>query len=269
MDYIGELRKLIGTRPIIMVGANAILINEKGEILMHHRRERDCWGLPGGAMELGESLEENARREVLEEVGLTCGALELFNVYSGAGLYHKYPDGNEVYNVTATYLCREYSGDLQVDMNEGRDAKFFSIDQIPENLSEPIAGIIQEYIGYAKRQAASNGVLQNALIETERLALRPFQNEDLDLIYEINNHPECIKFNGWDSMDKDACHEVLKKWQAKQMALKTSGPLCVVEKETKQPIGMAFIMPWEAGHETFEIGFRLKYDRWHWALRRK
>lgn len=93
MDYIGELRKLIGTRPIIMVGANVILINAQGDILLHHRRDRDWWGLPGGAMELGESLEENAKREVYEEVGLTCGQLELFNIYSGADLYHQYPDG--------------------------------------------------------------------------------------------------------------------------------------------------------------------------------
>jgi 8-oxo-dGTP pyrophosphatase MutT (NUDIX family) len=109
-DYIGDLRKLIGTTPIIMCGANVILLNEKDEILLHHRVDKDWWGLPGGAMELGESLEEAASREVFEEVGLTCRNMKLFNVYSGKELYYKYPDGNEVYNVTATYICKDYTG---------------------------------------------------------------------------------------------------------------------------------------------------------------
>lgn len=122
MDYIGDLRKLIGTQSIIMVGANVILINEKDEILLHHRTDRDWWGLPGGAMELAETMEQTARREVYEEINLTCGNLELFNVYSGPEFYNKDPDGSEVYNVTVTYICRDYSGDIIVEKTEGRDA---------------------------------------------------------------------------------------------------------------------------------------------------
>ena len=145
-DYIGDLRKHIGTKPIIMCGANVILLNEKDEILLHHRVDRDWWGLPGGAMELGESLEETASREVFEEVGLTCGEMKLFNVYSGEELYYKYPDGNEVYNVTTTYICKDYFGEILVDPSEGRDARFFSLNEIPINLSSTINGIVEEFI---------------------------------------------------------------------------------------------------------------------------
>lgn len=146
MDYIGDLRKLIGTRPIIMCGANVIIINENSEILLHHRTDKDWWGLPGGAMELGESLDENAKREVYEEINIKCEELELFNVYSGKELFHIYPDGNQVYNVTATYLCYKYTGKIIVDKREGIDAKFFKIDEIPNNLATPIIPIINEYI---------------------------------------------------------------------------------------------------------------------------
>jgi len=145
-DYIKDLRKLIGTRPIIMCGANVILLNEQDQILLHHRVDRDWWGLPGGAMELGESLEQTARREVLEEVGLTCGKLQLFNVYSGEELYYKYPSGNEVYNVTATYICKDFSGTIHVDKSEGRDARFFSLENIPSNLTSTIKGSVLEFI---------------------------------------------------------------------------------------------------------------------------
>lgn len=145
MGYIETLREKIGTSPVIMPGANVIIINEKDEILLHHRTDRDWWGLPGGMMELGESLEETARREVFEEVNLTCESLELFNVYSGADLYYKYPDGNEVYNVTVTYLCRKFSGVIEVEATEGRDARFFGVDDLPSNLSSTIVGIIENY----------------------------------------------------------------------------------------------------------------------------
>ncbi len=97
-------------------------------------------------MELGESLEQTATREVLEEVGLICGKLKLFNIYSGEELYYKYPSGNEVYNVTATYICKDFTGDINVDKTEGRDAKFFSLDNIPHNLTSTIRGSVEEFI---------------------------------------------------------------------------------------------------------------------------
>lgn len=97
-------------------------------------------------MELGESLEQTACREVFEEVGLTCNNLKLFNVYSGRTLYYKYPDRNEVYNVTATYLCKNFSGQINVDFREGTDAQFYSFDQIPLNLSSTIKEIISDFL---------------------------------------------------------------------------------------------------------------------------
>lgn len=148
MGYIENLRKYIGTQPIIMVGANVIIENEQGQILLHHRTDKDWWGLPGGAMELGESLEETAKREVFEEVNLKCFDLTLFNQYSGPELYYKYPDGNEVYNVSTSYICKKYSGEIVVEKTEGRDAKFFDIKDIPNNLSNPIRIIIKDYITY-------------------------------------------------------------------------------------------------------------------------
>lgn len=145
-DYIGELRKLIGKRPIIMCGANVIILDSSGRILLHHRVDNYMWGLPGGAMEMGESLEETAIREINEEVGLVCRNLKIFNVYSGEKLYYKYPNGDEVYNVTATYICKDFSGQIAIDKTEGNDAKFFSVNDIPEKISPPVRAIIDDFI---------------------------------------------------------------------------------------------------------------------------
>ncbi len=71
MSYMHELRKQVGSAPLIMVGAAVLIVNHQNELLMLLRTDNGCWGIPGGAMEPGESLEETARRETFEETGLT------------------------------------------------------------------------------------------------------------------------------------------------------------------------------------------------------
>lgn len=150
-DYIGELRKLVGTSPIIMCGASVIILDNRGRILLHHRADNDSWGLPGGAMEIEESFEETAIREANEEVGLLCRNIELFNVYSGEEFYYKYPNGDEVYNATAIYICKDFSGQITVDETEGKDARFFSVNDIPEKISPPVKKVIDDFIlGYQR-----------------------------------------------------------------------------------------------------------------------
>ncbi|CAM3718823.1 NUDIX domain-containing protein [Marinicrinis lubricantis] len=66
MDYISWIRSRVGHNRIFLNFAGAIIANEAGEVLLQRRRDKGAWGFPGGAMELGESAEETAIREVLE-----------------------------------------------------------------------------------------------------------------------------------------------------------------------------------------------------------
>jgi 8-oxo-dGTP pyrophosphatase MutT (NUDIX family) len=66
-----------------MVGACVILLNKNQEILLHLRKDNNCWGLAGGSLEMGETLEQVAKRELWEETGLVANKLQLFNVFSG------------------------------------------------------------------------------------------------------------------------------------------------------------------------------------------
>ncbi len=77
-------------------------------------------------------------------MGLTCNTLELFGVYSGPELYYKYADGNEVYNVTILYLCRDFSGQINVDPTEGKAARFFPIDALPAPISPAGIPVIED-----------------------------------------------------------------------------------------------------------------------------
>jgi 8-oxo-dGTP pyrophosphatase MutT (NUDIX family) len=129
-----------------MVGANVIVVDTMNRLLMQLRMDNNCWGLPGGSMELGESLEEVAARELYEETNLTANELSFFNVYSGKELYYRYPHGDEVYNVVATFICKNYEGGLMAEKNEVLSLQFFSIDDLPSNISPPDLPIVSEYI---------------------------------------------------------------------------------------------------------------------------
>ncbi len=133
--YVRELRALVGTRPLILVGAGVILLRRDGSILLQRRTDDGLWGLPGGIVEPGESLEEAARRELREEVGLEAGALSLFGVYSGKEMHHIYPNGDEVHFVTAVFLGQAPGDVPRADLDETAAVGFFSLDALPENLS--------------------------------------------------------------------------------------------------------------------------------------
>src|SRR5699024_10779168 len=146
MGYIKDLRKMLGSCPLIMVGACVIIVNNKNEILLQLRQDNSCWELAGGSMEIGETLEQVAKRELLEETGLIANNLTLLNIYSGQDFYYKYPHGDEVYNVFAAYICRVYRGFLKKEKNEVKDLTFFDMVTLPSNISPPDLPIIKEYI---------------------------------------------------------------------------------------------------------------------------
>jgi 8-oxo-dGTP pyrophosphatase MutT (NUDIX family) len=141
-----ELRKIVGTRPLIMTGACTIVIDEHDRILLQLRTDNGLWGLPGGSLEPGESMEEVAKRELYEETGLIAGELNLLDVFSGKDLYYQYPHGDEVFNVIVAYICREYQGNILLDEEEVKEIKFFPIQDIPNEISPPDLPVLNKFL---------------------------------------------------------------------------------------------------------------------------
>ncbi len=122
---------------LLQDGAAAIIVNEKEQILLQSRADRDKWGLPGGCQELGERFEDTIIREIKEETNFDVEEqdLELIGVISGDSRKNSYPNGDVVYNNTVLYCIRKYSGELKWD-SESKDMRFFDIDNLPPNQND-------------------------------------------------------------------------------------------------------------------------------------
>ena len=139
-DYILDLRKTVGHRCLLQVGASVILEDAEGRILLERRTDNGLWGYPGGGTELDERVEDAAKRELLEETGLTANSMALFGVFSGPETHYVYPNGDEVSNVDVVFLCRNWTGTIRPQEEEVSEIRFFSAADMPpvEQLSPPI-----------------------------------------------------------------------------------------------------------------------------------
>ncbi|MCP3029009.1 NUDIX hydrolase [Halobacillus sp. A5] len=141
-----EIRKLIGSRPLILTGSTVLVFNDSNELLLQHRSDTEEWGLPGGAMEPGEKLKQTAARELFEETGLRAENFKFIDILSGEELYFKYPNGDEVYNVISIYEALDTYGELTMVDGESMNLRYFSIDKLPTNIDERAKLIIDKYL---------------------------------------------------------------------------------------------------------------------------
>ena len=144
MEYYKYLRTYVGHKPIILPGSVVIILNNRNEVLLQKRPD-GYWGLPGGLMDLGESFEEVAKREVFEETGLIVENLQLLNVVSGSKYYLKVSNGDELYSVTAVFYTREVSGDMNINYSESIKVQYFSINNLPNELTDEYKEFIEQY----------------------------------------------------------------------------------------------------------------------------
>ncbi|MFC7061967.1 NUDIX hydrolase [Halobacillus seohaensis] len=147
MGYVEDVRELVGHRPLILVGSVVIITNANGNILLQKRTfPKGVWGLPGGLMELGESTEDAAEREVLEETNLHIDSLKLINVYSGANYFTVAQNGDEFYSVTTAYYTSDFSGEMVANQEESYQCKFISPDQLPTEMIGTHREIIMDFL---------------------------------------------------------------------------------------------------------------------------
>lgn len=100
VDYIG-------------VGVGAAIFNDEGRMFITKRgqktqNERGKWDLPGGAVEVGETLADALKREIKEENDIDIEVIELLHIHD-----HILPDDNQHW-IAPTFICRIVSGEPRI-----------------------------------------------------------------------------------------------------------------------------------------------------------
>ena len=130
---------------MIGIGATTLVFNDKKELLLNLRTDTNTWGIPGGSMELYETIEETAIRELKEEAGICADELELVTVLSGKDFYFEYPNGDQLCTVIVLFKVLNYNGTIKVSDNESKTLEFFQLTNLPD-LESRAARIIQRII---------------------------------------------------------------------------------------------------------------------------
>jgi 8-oxo-dGTP pyrophosphatase MutT (NUDIX family) len=117
------------------IGVRIMLIRD-GQVLLVRQTYIPGWFMPGGGVKRGETLEDAARREAREEIGAEMGELSLLGSYTHFG-EHK-SDHN------ALFLCTDFTLGEKQD-REIAEARFFSLDALPDRLIEGHRKRLEEY----------------------------------------------------------------------------------------------------------------------------
>lgn len=143
-DYIKDLREKTKHMPLLIPHSVVVVFNEQGEILLEERSDDGFFDFPGGGLDLKETLEDAARRELEEETGIIADELELFKVYSGEITHYIYFNGDEIYGVDAVYLCHKYHGEFKLQPDEVKTLAFYPLDKMPKKMSKRNKQIIED-----------------------------------------------------------------------------------------------------------------------------
>lgn len=135
MGYILNLRKQVGHEPLISTGAAGLVYNASAQLLLVHRSDTHLWGLPSGSKEIGESLADTAKREVLEETGVHAVNLSFKTILSGPSMQFSYPNGDQIDAVIAVYQAFTQDTKLVTQAGETDQVTFFDLDQLPEQIT--------------------------------------------------------------------------------------------------------------------------------------
>lgn len=145
-NYVQYIRKFIGKRPLQVPGTGVIVYraspkNGELEILLQLRKDFNQYGLPGGGIEIGETYQECAVNELLQETAYIANEadLELVNVYAGPKHITTYPSGDIVFHTVVVYKveadkCQKATH--KFDKNETKEIEWLTIEQIQKLLQE-------------------------------------------------------------------------------------------------------------------------------------
>lgn len=150
-SYLGRLRASAGDADtLLFVGARGIILDDEGRLLLIQRSDNRRWAIPAGAMEVGESLQDCAVREVWEETGLRATALTAFALYTGPRYTYTNEWGHTYQSIVMSFRIHAWEGELQRVTDESLDARFFPLDALPDPASPIIAETLADLADFER-----------------------------------------------------------------------------------------------------------------------
>jgi len=137
--------------PIVGVGAVVLAADRKTVVLIRRGQEprKGEWSLPGGAVELGETVEEAVVREVLEETGLRVEPIRILKVIDRI---HREDAGRVRYHyVLVDFLCHVAAGNL-IAGSDAAEACWANVVSLTQYSLEPLtADMVQQALAYTSQ----------------------------------------------------------------------------------------------------------------------
>jgi ADP-ribose pyrophosphatase YjhB (NUDIX family) len=130
----------------LVVGSSAVVVDDEGRILLQRRSDSGNWALPGGAMDIGETLAQSAIREVKEETGFDVRIERIVGIYSDPAHVFAYSDGEVRQEFSICLACTIVGGSLAVS-HESTDVRFVSLAELESLKMNPsIRKRIDDYL---------------------------------------------------------------------------------------------------------------------------
>ena len=114
----------------LVPSVTAAVRDNEGRLLMIHKIDNNYWALPGGGMDLGESIADAAIREVAEETGLRVEITGLVGIYTDPGHVMAYDDGEVRQEFSVCFHARPQGGELREDGTETKAAKWVDTSEL-------------------------------------------------------------------------------------------------------------------------------------------
>jgi 8-oxo-dGTP pyrophosphatase MutT (NUDIX family) len=150
-SYLWELRRDVGSRLLLMPGAQVLVVDADDRVLFQRSRGSGLWELPAGASEPGDSFRTTAARELFEETGLEVSPADLvpFASLSEADLHTlTYPSGDVLQCFALCFEARSFRGSLRPGADEVFEAAFFAAP--PAELHPPTRVVLSLYAEYRR-----------------------------------------------------------------------------------------------------------------------
>ena len=150
-SYLGKLRKIVGSRLVIVPGARIVVHDRLERVLLELRSDFRRWGLPGGHQEVGDSSEQTAIREVYEETGLEIARPKVFGIASDPEHETiRFPNGDRTQSVSILFHARKPRGEPKFDPRETLELGWFALHTLPENLMPNSRRTLKAFQRYRK-----------------------------------------------------------------------------------------------------------------------